>query len=470
MKRRIHHHVQTLTELARKIKRRIAHLSARRRNRAIFGFILLNCILIFLIYTNLVCYPNTYIGKQHVSGKTEGQIRKLLEKQESITPKIQIKNRTYTYTYEQMGVVVDTQKAIADVFAPNKNIFPVSMLHFFQSLTTKRTLTPPLVFTQKFDQFVEDTVFDFSDIPDNVSIDTETKWVLVEENQEAYRMAKDSLTALLVSRFGQYDRPIYPQLSKITNVTVDQVIDINEKLANVFGAPIIVYLDLGGTSQAFEMKEEDIREVANIYLDSDRIHVTIDINPDALERVITKRVHDSGFPIRNNVVTQRVREDFAKAINLRFGGASIGAIATKLDDGPNTNGSAAAKYIEVDISQQKMYLFQNGKLLKAYTVSTGLDYPTPTGRFTIINKVGLGFSNIYNVWLPWWMGFKYSEELGAYFGIHEQPYILTEDGRPIIQGPKIGTPSTGGCVALAPGAAREVYRFGDIGTVVQIYQ
>ena len=117
-----------------------------------------------------------------------------------------------------------------------------------------------------------------------------------------------------------------------------------------------------------------------------------------------------------------------------------------------------------------LYTFKGGKLLKSYRASTGLDYPTPIGTFTVLNKTGLGFSNIYQSWLPYWMGFSYSSELGAYFGIHEQPYTLDEAGRQIRQKDFIGKPNTGGCVGLAPGAALEVYRFADIGTPIYIFQ
>ncbi len=448
---------------------RIRHLSRRKRNRALFIFGLINMALLFLVYSNLFVYPNTFLGSTDISGQTPGQIKTLLTRQQAVTPKIQVKDRTYQYGYEQLGVVVDEKHAIDEAFAPNRKLFPLNLFAFVQSLFTKRMSSAPLAFTQVFDQFTDDMIFDFSQTPDTIAVDPTTKSLLVTENSQTYRFEKESLKTLLITHFGSYDHPIYPMLAKVTNEVLDQVGDINQKLDNIFSSPIIVYLDLGGTTQAFEMKEEDIREVTTVTLEPDRIHVNIDVHPDALNRVITRLVHAAGFPIRNNVVTQNVQSDFEKAVRLRFDGSTIGAIATKLDDGANTDGSLAPKYIEVDISQQKLYLFQNGKLYKSYKASTGLDYPTPVGHFTILNKVGLGFSNIYNVWLPWWMGFAYSDELHAYFGIHEQPYTLTQDGKPVIRGPQIGTPSTGGCVALAPGAAQQVYWFADIGTQVYIY-
>jgi hypothetical protein len=68
------------------------------------------------------------------------------------------------------------------------------------------------------------------------------------------------------------------------------------------------------------------------------------------------------------------------------------------------------------------------------------------------------------------MGFKYSDELHAYFGIHELPYALVGGSQLRRPAGNIGTPSTGGCVALGVGDAQEVYRFGDIGTKIVIYK
>jgi len=451
------------------MRHKIRSILRRRRNRVLAIFIAVNFILAFLIYSNLLTYPNTFIGTTNVSGKTAGQIKTLLTKEQSILPKIQVKDRTYQYTYAQLGIVVDQNLAVHDAFAPNRKLFPLNLFSFFQSLVTKRTIAPPLMFTQAFDQFVSDMTFNFGDTPDDISVDPETKSLVVSENSEFYRFDKQSLRALLVTHFGSYVHPVYPQLAKITNVTITQVSDVNQKIAHIFSRPMMVYLDMGGTTPGVELKEEDIREATVIAVTPGTLHVSIAVDPTALNSVITRRVHASGFPIRDIVVTKNVQDDFLNAINLRFAGEDIAAVSTTLDDGPNTDGSVADKYIEVDISQQRMYLFQNGKVLKTFPVSTGLDEPTPIGKFTVLNKMGLGFSTIYNVWLPWWMGFSYSDKLHAYFGIHEQPYVLTSEGKPIIPDNRLGTPSTGGCVALAPGAAQEVYWFASIGTPVYIY-
>lgn len=447
----------------------MTHLWKRRRNKVIAALIFINIFLLFFLYSNLFSYPNTFIGTANVSGKTAGQIRTLLNKEQSVLPKIQVKDRTYQYTYTQLGVVVDADRALSDVFNLNRKIFPLNALYFIRSLFTKNTMPVPIVFTQAFDQFVTDMTFNFGDQTNNISVDPETKSLLMTGTSDTYRFDKKSLQTLLLTHFGDYSHPIYPMLAKVSNETIDQVTDVNQKLANIFSQPIMVYLDMGGTTQAVELKEEDIRAATIITITPGTLRVSITVNPAALNTVLTRRIHDSGFPIRDNIVTQNVQNDFLKAIQLRYAGMDITAVSTAPDDGPNTDGSVAEKYIEVDISQQKMYLFRDGAVYKTYKVSTGLDYPTPVGKFAVINKVDLGFSDIYKVWLPWWLGFSYSDSLHAYFGIHEQPYTLTADGKPVIRDNRLGTPTTGGCIALAPGAAEDVYWFATVGTPVYIY-
>jgi len=59
------------------------------------GIICINILLLFLLYSNLFTYPNTFIGSMNVSGKTAGQIRTILKQEAAIHPKIQVKERTY---------------------------------------------------------------------------------------------------------------------------------------------------------------------------------------------------------------------------------------------------------------------------------------------------------------------------------------------------------------------------------------
>jgi len=157
-----------------------------------------------------------------------------------------------------------------------------------------------------------------------------------------------------------------------------------------------------------------------------------------------------------------------KAINLRFLGEPT-PVVLGVDDGPTSYGQLANKYLEVDLSQQKMYFFINNTLYKEYKVSTGAEYPTPVGEYHILNKAPLAYSEIYQVWMPYWMGFKYANDVGAYLGLHEIAHVKDVKGKPIYRyGYYIGDMMTGGCVAMEPKDSREIYNLSDVGMLVRI--
>lgn len=157
-----------------------------------------------------------------------------------------------------------------------------------------------------------------------------------------------------------------------------------------------------------------------------------------------------------------------RAINARFLGEPT-PLVMGVDDGPSSEGSLAMRYLEVDLSQQKMYFFINNSLYREYRISTGVDYPTPLGEFHILNKAPKAFSGIYGVWMPYWMGFTYAKGVGAYLGIHEIAYAIDERGRSVYpHGYYIGDKKTGGCIAMEPKDAPEIYNLSEVGMLVRI--
>jgi lipoprotein-anchoring transpeptidase ErfK/SrfK len=118
-----------------------------------------------------------------------------------------------------------------------------------------------------------------------------------------------------------------------------------------------------------------------------------------------------------------------------------------------------------------MYFFINHNLYKEYRVSTGAEYPTPVGKYHILNKATKAFSNIYNVWMPYWMGFKYASDIGAYLGIHEIAYAVDSKGKPVYRhGYYIGEMMTGGCIAMEPKDSREIYNLSEVGMLLNIVE
>ncbi len=158
------------------------------------------------------------------------------------------------------------------------------------------------------------------------------------------------------------------------------------------------------------------------------------------------------------------------ALLFRISGEQVNRpVILPLKGGPSTDGSLAKKYLEVDKSKQKMYRFEDGKVTKTYTISTGLTWETPSGDFKIQRKQGLSISYFGNWYMPYYM--PIGKIHGTYnFGFHEIPYQLGANGQIKSRDPmSMGSPATGGCIQLDFGDAKEIYDWAEINMPVVIH-
>lgn len=121
------------------------------------------------------------------------------------------------------------------------------------------------------------------------------------------------------------------------------------------------------------------------------------------------------------------------------------------------------KYIDVDIAHQTMVLFEHGKAVDSYLVSSGKrGMDTPKGEFSVHNKAPRPWSQAYGLYMPYWMAFTADGK----YGIHELP----EWPGGYKEGANhLGHPVSHGCIRLGVGNARRVYEWADIGTVIFIH-
>ncbi len=126
--------------------------------------------------------------------------------------------------------------------------------------------------------------------------------------------------------------------------------------------------------------------------------------------------------------------------------------------------SGSGKKILVDISQQRMYVYQNGLLIHSWVVSTGrYGYPTRTGIFHVQSKVLNAYGSRWRIWMPYWLGIYWAGSTEN--GIHGQP--INPNGS-IVWAGLLGKRITFGCVMLRTDHAKELYYWADIGTPVII--
>lgn len=291
-----------------------------------------------------------------------------------------------------------------------------------------------------------------------ISYDSEEGIVRSVDSPFDYVVELNSLKTLLQN----YDSPITPEYILRERIG-DSLTEYNFKLNKIYRTPLKIIIKDGSSQSELSLDTRVLRSI--LMPTSIEINIPPEVNKQKLISYINSQLTQKQLKYFNpDVAYQSARI----AIHSRFiGEATPSVLGT--DDGPTTQGERAPKYLEVDLSQQKMYFFINGTLFKEYKVSTGAEYPTPVGEFHILNKATNAFSNIYKVWMPYWMGFSYAKDVGAYLGLHEIAYDVDAKGKPFYKhGYYIGDMMTGGCVAMEPKDSREIYNLSDVGMLVRI--
>lgn len=255
---------------------------------------------------------------------------------------------------------------------------------------------------------------------------------------------------------GIVESPNTPQIASL-------LADYNLRLNQIYRTPLNISLKDGTSITNISLDPSFLRSL--LEPTTTELNVPPSINQSLLLSYLSSRLTSKQKKYFN---PEFAYENTRKAINLRFMGEAT-PVVLGVDDGPSSGGELASKYLEIDLSQQKMYFFINHALYKEYHISTGAEYPTPVGEYHILNKAPIAFSEIYNVWMPYWMGFAYARDVGAYLGIHEIAYAVNEKGKPFYKhGYYIGDMMTGGCVAMEPKDSREIYNLSDVGMPIRV--
>jgi lipoprotein-anchoring transpeptidase ErfK/SrfK len=177
-------------------------------------------------------------------------------------------------------------------------------------------------------------------------------------------------------------------------------------------------------------------------------------------RVITNsngtvlREEAAGISGRELGDTSSVASDFAT--QLAEGNAVFGLPVTEVEPVIAT----LARTIEVDLGDQRAYLYENGSLVNSYEISSGLsDSPTPTGRFTVngysrVQSMGCFDGAPYCVedvpWVTWF---------APDIGFHGASNLRSS----------LGYPQSHGCVNMWDDSARLVYEWTALGTEVWVH-
>ena len=125
------------------------------------------------------------------------------------------------------------------------------------------------------------------------------------------------------------------------------------------------------------------------------------------------------------------------------------------------------KRIVIDISEQRMTVYENGELIHTYIVSTGIsNSPTMAGIFQIQTHEINAYASNWDLYMPHFMGI-YEAWPDFMNGIHGLP-LLSSGVR--LWASTLGSPASYGCIILDLAAAEDLYNWADPGVVVEINQ
>ncbi|MCB9449986.1 MAG: L,D-transpeptidase family protein [Anaerolineaceae bacterium] len=125
------------------------------------------------------------------------------------------------------------------------------------------------------------------------------------------------------------------------------------------------------------------------------------------------------------------------------------------------------KRIVVSISQQHVWVYENGAVKWDWVASTGInDSPTWPGIYQIISHEPNAYAGNWNLWMPYFMG-VYRPIPGADFtnGFHGFP---TRGGGQILWTSNLGSKVTYGCIMLSDTNVAQLYNWAENGVVVEI--
>jgi uncharacterized protein YraI len=138
-----------------------------------------------------------------------------------------------------------------------------------------------------------------------------------------------------------------------------------------------------------------------------------------------------------------------------------------LNQAPSWAVGGAERWVDVDRTTQMVTLYEGDSPVATYWAAMGSDpsddgfFATAVGTYYVYDKYGgLSWTDWGGAWVGDWIGF----DPVRLNGFHT--YSMDTVGQ-VIPG---GDGPTGGCVALAPAAADQLFAFVDVGTRVEVHR
>ncbi len=203
------------------------------------------------------------------------------------------------------------------------------------------------------------------------------------------------------------------------------------------------------------------------------LSLVYDLNPDYkdVRSLLYSAHYNRGLDRQRRGHLVEAQAEYEQALRIKGHG---GDAQTRLEEvtrllTPPTSTSSpillSNKRIEIDISEQHLYAWEEETLIYSFICSTGEPgRDTKPGQYRVRTKTPEAYASLWDLRMPYWLGIY---PVGKYEnGIHALP-IVRSTGQKMWAG-FLGQRVSYGCVVLSDESARLLYNWAEIGTPVII--
>lgn len=437
--------------------------------------------------------PGITIGGQGFRGQNKTAISMALKKNYDQTIKQGIilinDNKHIQASLDQMGISFNYQAAVDQAFAlSHSQYFGLGTLKtIWAEIKGQRNFEPPIIIDQTIKQkFITEIVHkNFSLLPTDAALNITENAVSITDDKDGIWVMDDQLWTNIETAINNHQMNVkVPTAKKVAEVKPADLGTAKSDAENLIARNIT----LTANYRKITVTKSDLIPWIIVKPDSSgTMRAAIDpekvksyLNDSVAGKVTQKSVNDitstngdmvkvgqDGIDLKIDESVAAITDALSKpntdaSIKLVLAIQTHGATVVDPLLGCNANVSAG-KYIDINLTMQKMCLFDGGTLVNTYGVSTGKwSTPTPEGTFAIQNKMNPAYSQPYDLWMPYWSAITPDGQ----YGIHGLPYR----GNWIEGQGHIGTPVSHGCIRLGAGNDAFVYDWAIIGTPVYIHK
>ncbi|MEI7818623.1 MAG: peptidoglycan binding domain-containing protein [bacterium] len=458
-------------------------------------FIILAPVLFILLANGLIAarmegviYPGVSVAGIDVSGLTPQQATSKIQAVPlGRSYVMKVGNKTFTATNEQLGAHYDLKRTIDLAYLVGRqNGLP--LFGIFESKDRGQLSFSYSIDYRKLQKFTSDVVRDVGKPPRNAEVIIDNGVINAVQDESGLRVDRAEVTRLLSESLADakdatfvMDPKVVPADIRLpatepakTQVTsymnrsysltyndrkfVPSTVDVGHWLSVMPDRPI------NPSGLVVNIDEQEVRG----YIQS--IANQVNVNPINKKVVLTngktnvEREGSDGLALNQeaaaNQLIAALKANESAAISL-----TASPIAFKTET-TRTISLDAPKYIEVNLSQQKLWAYENAQLVYTSPITSGAagaGLGTATGLFAIYYKTtntylnGRTYGYNYNVHVNYWMPFY----LG--YGLHDASWRSSFGGQDYYYG------GSHGCVNLPDATAAFIYDWSEIGTPVWVH-